>query len=114
MSHPMRYAGVTTGLSPQAAGKGRPLSMWMLTACGVWLMGLNLGPGPGPGLGPGLGLGLCFIFLRPPLLPEDPRFMGTTVEQIRMAVPGLESWLNEVLNRAAPAVVHERGNGGVN
>ena len=58
----------------------RRVSAWMLTTCGVWLM----------------GLGLFFIFLRPPLLPEDPRFMGTTLEQIRIAVPGLEGWLRKV------------------
>ena len=80
MSDPMRNAGATARPSPQAAGKGRRVSMWMLTACGVWLV----------------GLGVYFIFLRPPLLPEDPRFMGTTLEQIRIAVPGLESWLKKV------------------
>ena len=53
---------------------------WLLIACGVWLV----------------GLGLYFIALRPPLLPEDPRFMGTTLEQIRAAVPGLEGWLKNV------------------
>jgi len=52
----------------------------MLIGCGVWLV----------------GLGLYFIFLRPPLLPEDPRFMGTTLVQIRAAVPGLERWLERV------------------
>ncbi len=76
----MRNAGMPTGLPPQAAGKSRHVSTWMLTACGVWLV----------------GLGLYFIVLRPPLLPEDPRFMGTTLEQIRMAVPGLEGWLQKV------------------
>ena len=80
MSDPMRNAGVTAGLSLHAAGKGHRVSMWMLTACGVWLV----------------GLGVYFIFMRPPLLPEDPRFMGTTLEQVRIAVPGLESWLKKV------------------
>ena len=80
MSDPMRNAGVTAGLSPQVAGKSRHVSTWMLTACGVWLV----------------GLGLYFIVLRPPLLPEDPRFMGTTLEQIRISVPGLEGWLRKV------------------
>ena len=80
MSDPMCNAGVTAGLSPQAAGKSRHVSTWMLTACGVWLV----------------GLGLYFIVLRPPLLPEDPRFMGTTLEQIRISVPGLEAWLQMV------------------
>ena len=80
MSDPMRSAGVTAGLSPHAAGKRRLVSTSMLTACGVWLV----------------GLGLYLIVLRPPLLPEDPRFMGTTLEQIRISVPGLEAWLQRV------------------
>lgn len=56
------------------------VSTWMLTACGVWLV----------------GLGLYFIVLRPSLLPEDLRFMGTTLAQTRAAVPGLEGWLQKV------------------
>ena len=52
----------------------------MLIACGIWLT----------------GLGLYFIFLRPPLLPEDPRFMGTTQAQLQTAAPGLERWLQRV------------------
>ena len=43
-----------------------------------------------------IGLGLYFIFIRPALLPEDPRFMGTTPEQIRAAFPGLLLWLPRV------------------
>ena len=80
MSDPMRSARATAGLSPQAVGKSRHVSTWLLTACGVWLM----------------ALGFYFIVLRPPLLPEDPRFMGTTLEQIRISVPGLEAWLRKV------------------
>jgi hypothetical protein len=56
------------------------VSTWMLTACGVWLV----------------GLGLYFIVLRPSLLPEDLRFMGTTLAQTRATVPGLEAWLHKV------------------
>lgn len=56
------------------------VSTWMLNACGVWLV----------------GLGFYFIALRPPLLPEDLRVMGTTLAQMRTAVPGLESWLHKV------------------
>ena len=63
-----------------APAKSLPVSSWMLIACGVWLV----------------GLGFYFIFLRPSLLPEDPRFMGTTLEQIRATVPGLEGWLKNV------------------
>ncbi len=43
-------------------------------------------------------LGLYFIFLRPALLPEDPRFMGTSLEALRIAAPGLERWLGHVFN----------------
>lgn len=53
---------------------------WMFLACGIWLV----------------GLGLYFIFLRPPLLPEDPRYMGVTLEQIQQALPGLAAWLDKV------------------
>ena len=63
-----------------AINKNHHVSSWMLIACGVWL----------------IGLGLYFIALRPPLLPEDPRYMGTTIEQIRTVVPGLEAWLKKV------------------
>lgn len=52
----------------------RPVASWLIAACGVWLE----------------GLGLYFIALRPPLLPEDTRFMGATATQIQAAVPGLE------------------------
>ena len=34
-----------------------------------------------------IALGLCFAFQRPPLLPEDPRFMGTILAQVRADVP---------------------------
>lgn len=52
----------------------------MLAGCGIWLV----------------ALGLYFAVFRPPLLPEDSRFMGTTLAQIRADLPGLESWLNRV------------------
>ena len=41
-------------------------------------------------------LGLYFVLLRPPLLPEDPRFMGTSLAEIQMSVPGLLIWLRRV------------------
>ena len=63
-----------------APTKTHPVSTWMLAGCGIWL----------------IALGLYFIVLRPPLLPEDPRFMGTTLAQIRADVPGLENWLKRV------------------
>jgi hypothetical protein len=43
-----------------------------------------------------IGLGLYFIFLRPSLLPEDPRYMGTTLSDIPQTVPGLAQWLQKV------------------
>lgn len=63
-----------------APAKNRPVSSWMLTGCGIWLV----------------GLGFYFIVLRPPLLPEDPRFMGTTLAQIQADLSGLEEWLKRV------------------
>jgi hypothetical protein len=55
-------------------------AMWLLTACGVWL----------------IGLGVYFVFVRPALLPEDPRFIGASLERLREAAPGLEAWLRIV------------------
>ena len=43
-----------------------------------------------------MGLGLYFAFIRPPLLPEDPRFMGAALADIQGAVPGLVIWLRRV------------------
>ncbi|WP_310475353.1 hypothetical protein [Sandarakinorhabdus sp.] len=79
MNKPPRNAQ-TTRLPSPAAGRSGRVSWWLLTACGVWL----------------IALGLYFVAVRPPLLPEDPRFMGTTLEQLRTAVPGLEAWLQKV------------------
>jgi hypothetical protein len=43
-----------------------------------------------------MGLGLYFVFIRPPLLPEDPRFMGASLADIQGAIPGLVIWLRRV------------------
>ena len=43
-----------------------------------------------------MGIGLYFIFLRPPLLPEDARYMNTTLAEIQAAAPGLSTWLQKV------------------
>ena len=51
-------------------------------ACGAWL----------------IALGLYFLFLRPALLPEDPKYIGSSLEAIRIAIPGLERWLGHVFN----------------
>jgi hypothetical protein len=43
-----------------------------------------------------MGIGLYFIFLRPPLLAEDARYMDTTLAEIQAAAPGLLRWLQKV------------------
>ncbi|HEX9384691.1 MAG TPA: hypothetical protein VF918_00085 [Anaerolineales bacterium] len=43
-----------------------------------------------------MGLGLYFIFLRPPFLPEDHRYIGTTLAEIQATMPGLLMWLRRV------------------
>ena len=58
------------------------LSGWLFVACGLWLV----------------ALGAYFLFLRPALLPEDPRYIGSSLEAIRSAVPGLERWLGHVFD----------------
>ncbi len=56
------------------------LSSWLLTACGIWL----------------IALGAYFMFFRPALLPEDPRYFGAVLERLREAAPRLEAWLRIV------------------
>jgi hypothetical protein len=51
-------------------------------ACGVWL----------------IGLGLYFAFLRPALLPEDLRYIGSTLRDIQSVAPGVEHWLHWVFS----------------
>ena len=41
-----------------------------------------------------VGLGLYFVFLRPPLLPEDLRYMGVSAGEIHVHVPRLLLWLD--------------------
>jgi len=43
-----------------------------------------------------IGLGLYFIFLRPPLLPEDLRYVGASLAQIQNTLPGVQIWLARV------------------
>jgi uncharacterized membrane protein HdeD (DUF308 family) len=66
--------------SSSAPRPNHAASFWIFMVCGVWLV----------------GLGVYFVLLRPALLPEDPRFMGSTLPQIRAALPGLELWLGHV------------------
>jgi hypothetical protein len=73
------HGGKVKPMKPVGARASRPARL-LLLACSVWLV----------------GLGCYFIFIRPPLLPEDPRFMGAGLEQIQAAVPGLALWLKHV------------------
>ena len=43
-----------------------------------------------------IGAGLYFLLLRPPLLPEDVRYMGLGPEQLAAIRPRLEAWLARV------------------
>ncbi len=43
-----------------------------------------------------MGIGLYFIFLRPPLLPEDARYMDASLTGIQVAAPSLFRWLQKV------------------
>ena len=43
-----------------------------------------------------IGIGLFFILLRPPLLPEDTRYIGISLEQLQATQPRLASWLLQV------------------
>jgi hypothetical protein len=56
------------------------LAEWLIAVCGVWL----------------IGLGVYFMFFRPFLLPEDTRFIGSSLAQVQAAMPGLERWLHRV------------------
>jgi len=56
------------------------ISKVIFIACGVWL----------------IGLGLYFMLLRPPLLPEDLRYMGASPREIQSSVPGLERWAHRI------------------
>ena len=58
------------------------LSGKVFVVCGLWLV----------------VLGLYFLLLRPALLPEDPRYIGSSIEAIRSAAPGLERWRGHVFN----------------
>ncbi len=56
------------------------VAVWVLTGCGVALV----------------LIGVFFLVIRPPLLPEDARYMGSTVEDLAVLVPGLSRWLRRV------------------
>jgi hypothetical protein len=43
-----------------------------------------------------LFMGVYFVLLRPPLLPEDLRYMGASQAQLETAAPRLAAWLTHV------------------
>ena len=43
-----------------------------------------------------MGMGAYFAFLRPPILPEDSRYIGVSLVRIQDSVPGMLPWLSRV------------------
>ena len=58
---------------------------WPLSATLLILAGITL-----------IGAGLYFLVLRPPLLPEDVRYMGLGQAELAAVRPRLEAWLTHV------------------
>ncbi len=42
------------------------------------------------------GIGIYFVFLRPPLLPEDSKYIGLSLSAIQNNIPDLSVWLQKV------------------
>lgn len=63
----------------------RQTSSWPPSAIPLFLAGITL-----------VGTGLYFLLLRPPLLPEDLRYMGLNETQLIALRPRLEVWLTQV------------------
>ncbi|MEO7482450.1 MAG: hypothetical protein ABIT81_01735 [Ferruginibacter sp.] len=42
------------------------------------------------------GMGIYFVFFRPPLLPEDSKYIGLSLSAIQNNIPGLSVWLQKV------------------
>ena len=77
--------------------QGQRISGWIFVACGVWLV----------------GLGIYFMALRPAVLPEDLRFIGSGLDELRAALPRLDRWLGRVFGVMggfmAPALLWSSG-----
>ena len=43
-----------------------------------------------------VAMGIYFVLLRPPLLPEDLRYMDYTLQTTKKNIPGLLNWLQKV------------------
>jgi len=59
--------------------------LWPLSSILLLLFGAALG-----------FMGLYFILLRPPLLPEDLRYIGASQAELESAAPRLADWLTQV------------------
>ena len=53
---------------------------WLLAVCGLAVV----------------GIGVFFVALRPPLLPEDRRYIAAPRESLDVVLPGLGRWLEKV------------------
>jgi hypothetical protein len=53
---------------------------WLLAACGLVVV----------------GIGVFFVAFRPPLLPEDRRYLAVPQEPLDAVLPGLGRWLEKV------------------
>ena len=42
------------------------------------------------------GIGIYFVFLRPPLLPKDSKYIDLSLSAIQNNIPGLSVWLQKV------------------
>ena len=42
------------------------------------------------------GIGIYFVFLRPPLLPEDSKYIDLSLSAVQNNIPGLSDWLQKV------------------
>src|SRR5262245_6896969 len=77
----MAGIGLWTARDTMTAARGAwPPSAMLLAAAGLALM----------------ASGLYFLLLRPPLLPEDVRFMDLAEVQLGAVRPRLEAWLTHV------------------
>lgn len=70
----------SSGTAAAEGGSVTSLAAWLLTGCGVALV----------------LIGGFFLLLRPPLMAEDARYMGVTIENVDRNIPRLGTWLRRV------------------
>ena len=74
-------SGEPSDLTEPTALRLRP-SGKIFAICGLWLV----------------ALGAYFLFLRPAVLAEDLRYIGSSLDTMRTVAPGLERWLDHVFD----------------